>query len=237
MRSAGSSRSGQRGGVFSLDAGLLCELHADRFAGRRLRRRFGYAPRRKQTGAAATRFDDGFMEQAVRQRRRHHGQDRPAAGGFAEDRDVMRVAAKRRDVLPYPLQRRDLVEEGVVAQQTVRVFPGQRGVREEAEAPHAIVEADEHDAALGEMRAVVNRRRTAAVDEAAAIDPPITGSLPDVRDRRPHVEVQAILGGFVPSGAASLGKGSCMNRSRSWRRIARPSTPRPAAARASDSRR
>ena len=44
---------------------------------------------------------------------------RPAAGGLAEHRDLVRVAAERADVVPYPFQRGDLVEQAAVRRRAV----------------------------------------------------------------------------------------------------------------------
>ena len=67
-------------------------------------------------------------------------------------------------------------------------------MREEAEAAEAIVEAHEDDAAPREVRAVVDGRRAAAVDEAAAVDPDHHRQLRRGRLLgRPDVEVEAVL--------------------------------------------
>ena len=80
------------------------------------------------------------MEQAARQRRRQQAMHRDAARGESEDRDVVRIAAERGDVPLHPLQGRDLVHVGVVALGLVRMLAAQRGEREEAEAPQAVVD-------------------------------------------------------------------------------------------------
>jgi hypothetical protein len=87
---------------------------------------------------------------------------------------------------------------------------------EEAEAPEPVVEADHHHALPREARAGVGRRRAAAVDEAAAVDPDddrqlVLGLGARPRGRAPDVGIyRQSSAGAVPSGAASLGKGSCM---------------------------
>jgi len=146
---------------------------------------------------AAARLDDGFVEQPARQRRGHHGEHRAATGGFAEQGHIARIAAELRDVLAHPFQRRDLIEETIVAKQGIWIFLGQRGVGEESEPSHTIVEADEYDAALGEMRSVVNGGRASAIDETAAVDPDHDGQLAECPlDGRPHVEIQTVLVGL-----------------------------------------
>ena len=52
----------------------------------------------------------------ARRRRHHQRQHVRAAGGLAEDGDVVRIAAERGDVALHPLQRRDLVHQTVVGQ-------------------------------------------------------------------------------------------------------------------------
>src|ERR1017187_7932167 len=123
---------------------------------------------------------------------------------LADPTEVLAVTYTRnsaRDLLKritrLPLQRRDLIEETIVAEQAVWIFLGERRICKKSEAPHTIVEADEHHTALGEVRPVVDRGRASAVDEPAAIDPHHDGQLAGrPLDGRPHVEVQAVLGGL-----------------------------------------
>ncbi len=126
---------------------------------------------REQPVAAAAGFDDRLVEQALRERRGQEHQHRRPARRLAEHRHVARIAAERRDVRLHPAQRRELVHVAVVAERALVRLLRQRGVREEPEPADAVVEAHEHDAALRELRAVVDRGRAAAVDEAAAVDP------------------------------------------------------------------
>jgi hypothetical protein len=64
-------------------------------------------------------------------------------------------------------------------------------VREEAQAAHAIVHADDDDALFGKVVARVKRRL--AMDQRAAIDPDHNRQLPSSTSWTPHVERQAIL--------------------------------------------
>src|SRR6185437_9742242 len=89
--------------------------------------------------------------------------------------------------------RRDLVHVAVVAQQSVFAFLGQCRMREEPKPSYAIVEAHKHQPAPRKLAAVVHRRRTAAIDEAAAIDPYHHRQLPSVMRRKPYVQHQAIF--------------------------------------------
>ena len=74
---------------------------------------------------------------------REHG---AAAGRFAEDRDLVGIAAERGDVVLHPLQRGELVHEPVVGPHVVRRLGGQRGMREVSEPAEPEIHADDHDA-------------------------------------------------------------------------------------------
>src|SRR6185437_3627194 len=90
-------------------------------------------------------FEDGFVEQAVGERRGEEIENAEAAGGFARDRDVIRIAAEGRDVALHPAQGFDLVEEAVIAGDVVWRFGAQCGKREVAESTEAIVDGDDYD--------------------------------------------------------------------------------------------
>jgi hypothetical protein len=62
------------------------------------------------TDAAATRHDDGAMEQAMRGGPRHMMHNGNPARRFARDRHL-RIAAERSNVPPHPLQRGELIEK------------------------------------------------------------------------------------------------------------------------------
>src|SRR5688572_9595591 len=84
-----------------------------------------------------------------------------AAGGLAEHRDVVPIAAERRDIALDPGEGSELIEQAVVSAGLVRPALGrQRRVREIPEKAEPVIEADEHDALPCERRAVVERQRS-----------------------------------------------------------------------------
>lgn len=93
---------------------------------------------------------------------------RHAACAFSENGDVRRITAKSIGIGLHPAERRDLVE---IAEVAAVPFSRQGRVRKEAETTQPIVQADQHHAVACEVLAGINRRRRAAVDEPATVDP------------------------------------------------------------------
>ena len=118
---------------------------------------------------------------------------------------LLGIAAEGRDVPLHPLQAGDQVQEAVVAGSLVRRFRAQLRMREEAERPHAVVDADEHDTLAREVLAVVDRAGGGAEGEAAAVDPDEHRNAVARRPgRRPDVEVEAVLA-HVPLAVPLVG--------------------------------
>src|SRR5208283_3480581 len=61
-----------------------------------------------------TAFTDHALEQAARQWRRHKHAHIERAGGFAEDRHVLRIAAELRDIVTNPFEGGNLVEDALI---------------------------------------------------------------------------------------------------------------------------
>ena len=138
------------------------------------------------------RLQDRTLEQAARQPRDHVGHDRTAAGRFAEQRHLLRIAAEQRDVALDPLQRRELIQIAIVAARIAGRFPGQGRMGKEAEAAHAVIHADDDDA-LGGQR-VGGILRGVSVHQRAAMDPDHHGQgRVRCRGRPPDVQRQAVL--------------------------------------------
>ncbi len=137
---------------------------------------------------------DRPLEKAPGQRRGHECADRERAGRFAKDRDLVRVAPERGDIAPDPLERRDLVQQAKVARGVVPRLPGELGMGEESESPEPIVQADDKDALLGEVSAVLPGLRARSSGKTAAVDPHHHGKFfrRGVRGH-PQVQVQAVL--------------------------------------------
>ncbi len=132
---------------------------------------------------------DRFREQAARIGRRHQVHDAEPARGFARNRDVGRIAAERSDVLLNPAQRGDLIEKAVVAGDLAARFRTERRMRKIAEHPHAIVDGDEDDVMVCELRAVIHRLAACAARERAAVNPDEDGQIacacwcPDIEEQ------------------------------------------------------
>ena len=114
-------------------------------------------------------------------------------------------------------QRGDLIAKGEIAAAALGL---QRRMREEAEAAEAIVQADHHHAVAREGRAGIDRRRTAAVDEAAAMEPDHHRPLLLRLGRPPDVEIEAVLRGLGAQRRGVSGKGQLRAIRREVTRVA-----------------
>lgn len=154
-------------------------------AARRLGRHV--APRRVHRAA----LQDRPARQVPAHRRHEVHAHRAGAGRLAEQRDRARVAAERLHVVFDPLDGERLVVQAHVAGRLVRAEV------EEAERADAVVDR-RHDDVVGggEQHGVVHLERRRAAHVAAAVDPHehrgAAGA--STRRRRPHVQVQAVLG-------------------------------------------
>ena len=131
-------------------------------------------------------------------------EDADGAGRLAEDGDVLGVAAEGGDVLLHPLERRDLIEEAVVAHESVGRLSRQGGVGQEAQRAQPVVDGDYHHTLLRQLGPVVDGHGARPRLEAAAMDPEHHGQggrsiiLSLHRRRgRPHVQIEAILAGLT----------------------------------------
>ena len=153
-----------------------------------------FAVQRSLQLAPQSRLDHGPVEQAPRGRRDHQpGHDGPARR-FAEDGDVLGVAAEGRDIGAHPFQRRGHVHQAIVRGRLARRPLGRQGrMIEEAQTSQPIVQCDDHHAAPGQGGPIIQRRGARTVHHPAAMDP-------DHHRRRrtgagwpPDVQVQTIL--------------------------------------------
>ena len=168
------AQTGRCGRVDTVDSHPTRECDADRFGRHRIVRIDAVAahrPRREYAVTRPARLGDGLVEQAACHRRRQEAVYRHAARRESEHRHIARVTAKGGDVPLHPLQRRDLIQVGIVAFGFVRTLAAQCRDREETTTAQAIVDADEHDALLGQLRAGRECRRPGAAREPAAMDP------------------------------------------------------------------
>lgn len=150
-------------------------------------------------GAQHAALGDGAVEQALGGRSRHQREYILAAGAFAENRHVRRVAAEGRNVVVHPLQAGDLVEQtevaGSVGRRGRRV--AQRRMAEPAEYTEPVLQRHhDHSLAAGQMMPQRRIRETERV--AAAMDPhhhrqPLTRGLLGGELRSPDIQIQAIL--------------------------------------------
>ena len=152
--------------------------------------------------AAEAGFRDRPGEQALGLGRRHEVVDQDAAGALAEGGDIGRVAAEGRDIGLDPVQGGQVVHHPVVGQRAGGLFGVERRVGEEAQGAQAIVDRDQHHAALGEVGSVIDRQGPGAAGEGAAVDPDHHGPFLAGLEvgGRPDVEGEAVLGLVGPGG-------------------------------------
>ena len=116
------------------------------------------------------------------------------ARGLPGERHATGVTAEGRDVPPDPLQRGDAIEQPVVPGSVPRGLRAQPGMREEAECAQAVVDGHHHEAATGELGAVVHGHRAGSSGQRAAVQPHEHRALRAARSLRgPEVEVEAVL--------------------------------------------
>ena len=195
---AEGAQTGERGLVRAFDPHRAREGDPDRLARHRIVRIdtvLAHRPSGEHAVARTARLGDRLVEQTARHGRSQEAVHRDAARGESEDRDVVRIASEPGDVPLHPLQGRDLVHVGVVALGLLRALAAERGEREEAEAPQAVVEAHQDDAILGELDSRRHRGGTTAAHESAPVNPDHHGELRPWRGvrRAPDVQEQAIL--------------------------------------------
>ncbi|SLH15272.1 Uncharacterised protein [Mycobacteroides abscessus subsp. abscessus] len=136
-------------------------------------------------------------------------------GGFAEDGDVVRVAAERGDVAPHPLQGRHLVAQAEVVVER----PCGRGEFAEvdvAEGAEPVVQRhDHHVAAQRQSRAGVQAERGGAHHVAAAVDEHHHRTRGDRRGRgHDDIQCQRILAGRLIGARADTGTAAMLERRR-----------------------
>ena len=141
--------------------------------------------------AVAAAFDDRLLEEPGRQRRNDLRMRAQAASGFAEDSDVVRVAAERRDIRLDPLQRGLLIHQAVVAG-SAAAFGRECGMREEAQGAQPVVDGDNGDA-LGHQRVAVVVVAFAG-EQGTAVDPDHDRERPGTF-RRVDVQIETVFRG------------------------------------------
>ncbi len=142
--------------------------------------------RHARLGKNGPAFRDSSLKQAPCTGRPCEQADGHAAGGLPEDRDTLGIAAEVADVVLNPGERRQHVLQAVIS--------GRGG--EEAERSQAIADAHQHDAALGQNAAVIDRRRRFSDCEGAAVNPDHDRAfLAGIPRCGPHVQVEAVLAG------------------------------------------
>ena len=93
------------------------------------------------------------------------------AGTLAEDRDIVRIAAKGCDIVANPGEGCDLVEQAVIARHAARIICTQRRVRDIAEHTQAIIDGDQNHAILDQLVGLIDLLRPRTGLMAAAMNP------------------------------------------------------------------
>ena len=119
--------------------------------------------------------------------------DAAAAGGLAGNGHPARIPAESRDIALHPFQARLLVQVAEVGR-SVRLFPADLRVGQEAQGADPVIDGDHHDAPAGNPLPVKFHFRGITALEAAAEEPDQNGHLL-VRLLRlcPDVQVKAVL--------------------------------------------
>ena len=134
------------------------------------------------------------MEQSFGQRRRAQHADGDSSGRFAEDGHALGIAAEGGNVFLDPLETGDHVEQTVVARYVVLSLGAQLRVHEESHLPHAVGNAYQDHALLGELLSAEGGNGRRAARESSAVDPHKNGNAIARRFRRaPDVQIQAVL--------------------------------------------
>ena len=100
-------------------------------------------PTERSGGLPALRPAHRLPPRVASRRRGDHGQGIGRAGGFAENGDVVRVAAELADIVPHPLQRAYDVQGAVIAGIVQGIAGGEAGMAEPAEKAEAVRTASE----------------------------------------------------------------------------------------------
>ena len=142
----------------------------------------------------ATAHQDGAVEEPCRQGRANQRAGQLGARRLPGERHATGVTTEGRDVPPDPLQRGDAIEQPVVPGDVPRGLRAQPGMREEAECAQAVVDGHHHEAATGELGAVVHGHRAGSSGQRAAVQPHEHRALRAAWSLRgPEVEVEAVL--------------------------------------------
>ena len=149
------------------DAEVREGLRADRLGGGQAMRR----PVEQREGPQVGALHDRLVEQPARLGRGHEVSDAQRPGGFAHHGHIVGVASKRGDVVLHPAQGGDLVEQAVVAGDTVSGFGAQFLVREPAERAQSIVGGDEHDPTPREICPVVQTQAVGPDPQRSSVEP------------------------------------------------------------------
>ena len=139
-------------------------------------------------------LDDRLVEQAPRLRSGHQVGRAERASGFAHHGDVPRIAAELCDILAHPAQSGDLVEQPVVARNTVRRLLAQLLVRQPAERAEPVIERNEHHPPPRVIGAVVHRQAVRPDPQRTAVNPDDHGRVLRIL-RRPDIEIEAVFRG------------------------------------------
>ena len=86
----------------------------------------GLRVRQRRNRRSRSALDNRLLKQPVRQRRNHQRRNGDSACRLPENRDVIRIAAKRLDIPLDPLQSLDLIQHSVIARPVSGLFTQQR---------------------------------------------------------------------------------------------------------------
>lgn len=144
------------------------------------------AARSKPKRKVGHALGDAAVEQTGGSGHDHQHRDRCGARRFAEDGDVVLIAAESGDVVVHPLKRSDLVEQSPVGHCA--------GYQHETFTGHAVVEADDYHTARRQPASVAIGFVRRAGGEPATVEPHHDRQGRCTHIRSPHVHGQPLVG-------------------------------------------
>ena len=138
---------------------------------------------RRHDGMRSAALQNRAAEEAFGSRRRKQRADAHRAGGLAEDRDVVRIAAEGRDVVAHPGERCDLIEQPEIRLALAEI--------DKAIGADAVVDGDAHNPVAREAAAVITCARSDF--EHAARYPNHDRQAGRAQGLGPDVEIEAVV--------------------------------------------
>src|SRR5262249_14013058 len=116
-------------------------------------------------------LSDSSANQPAGKWRSHQGADGERPCRFARDRDFVGIAAKRRDIFLHPAQSRNLIHQSIIPRSVLARFLGQLRMREKSANAQPVIDADDDNAFLRKILAIVAGFGARSRLESASVKP------------------------------------------------------------------